>query len=93
MQGRGDYTKRDDYDRQFHSGGGLGLRLAMTEGAHGAGVTQNVNLCDDTFTEYTPARTVSATNDASIGIADNVKLYIATFAGKTRIVWADVCTP
>ena len=22
MQGRGDYAKRDDYDRQFHSGGG-----------------------------------------------------------------------
>lgn len=68
-------------------------RLAMTEGAHGAGVEQPVNLCDDTFTEFSPAQTEDAINDAAIGIPDNTKLYIEHFAGKWRITWADVCEP
>jgi hypothetical protein len=37
MQGRGDYAKRDDYDRQFHSSGGSEAYIGKPATAFSAG--------------------------------------------------------
>lgn len=71
---------------------GPNVRLARTSAAHAAGATQAVNLCDNDFVAFSPTRQVNATNDAEVSIPADTKLYIARFAGKTRIVQAFVCT-
>lgn len=67
------------------------MRLARTSAAHAAGATQAVNLCDTDFVERSPVKSVDAVNDSEVEIPDDTKIYIATFAGKTRIVQAFIC--
>lgn len=69
------------------------IRLARTSAAHAAGATQAVNLCDTDFAALSPVKTVDAINDSGVEIPADTKLYIATFAGKTRILQAFVCQP
>ena len=88
----GGYRKRDNFTGRVFGSSSSSLRLARTSAAHAAGATQAVNLCDPDFVELSPVKTVDAVNDSEVEIPDDTKLYIASFAGKTRIVQAFICT-
>lgn len=82
-------VKSDTFERPRIGGEGVSIELAMTDGTHAPGVTQAVNLCDKDFVEL--AKTKDAINDSLITIPDNTRLYIASFAGKVRILQAFIC--
>lgn len=90
VQGGGDYHKRDDYARRFHSHGAP-LIAAIADGPIAPGATADVFLADSDF--VATSETIPAMNDSLVTIPSGTKLYLGEvkpLAG-LRIVQAFVC--
>lgn len=94
MQGRGDYGKRDDYERQFHSGGGSSVLIGKPATAFTAGALSDpdnvVNLWQGPW----------VTGDASTGQTREAAWSTGDFATTDYVVltringkWIVSCFP